>query len=315
MNCHLTRSTIIRPRPLLPPPPRSQHQAQPALSALELIKQRALTKKLSEGQIAASRIEAQEKLFRRMSDSLHAAHKYFTELTTQINELKPDYSGTFVLLNVANFSGLVWKGDARSSINPSPRTDYKEAPLFDRLNVTFTLTSPGEMKLERDPMVADRTEKQLEETGFSYRKQNARNAQGHLTNTIFFFTCEIKVRLIFSCDEAVEKLRLDTTNLERFGKMSYEMDIDALNQGVFDQLTLAMMGEVKHPREADQAHCVRFMHDGEVAARPTRAVTQQAPLPPRAARQSSRNPLRRTNSPKSAQEGSAKCRALSSDQP
>ena len=36
--------------------------AQPALSALELIKQRALTKKLSEGQIAASRIEAQEKL-------------------------------------------------------------------------------------------------------------------------------------------------------------------------------------------------------------------------------------------------------------
>jgi hypothetical protein len=52
------------------------------------------------------------------------------------------------------------------------------------------------------------------------------------------------VRLIFSCDETGGKLRLGTTNLERFGKMSYEMDIDALNQAVFDQLTLAMMGEV-----------------------------------------------------------------------
>jgi len=99
------------------------------------------------------------------------------------------------------------------------------------------------MKLERDPMVADRTEKRLEETGFTYRKQYTRNAQGHLTNTIFFLTCQIKVRLILRCDETGEKLRLDTTNLERFGKMSYEMDIDALNQAVFDQLTLAMMGE------------------------------------------------------------------------
>lgn len=231
------------PAPAAAPVPAAAAPAAPALSALELIKQRALTKKLSEDQIAASRLEAQKKLFKRMSDSLHAAHKYFTELTTQLNELKPEYSGTYVLLNVANFGGLIWKDDARSSINPRPRTDDKEAPVFDRLTVTFTLASPGEMKVERDPLVADRTEKQLDETGFTYRKQYTRNAQGHLTNTIFYLNCEIKVRLIFSCDETGEKLRLDTTNLERFGRMSYEMDIEGLNQAVFDQLTLAMMGE------------------------------------------------------------------------
>ncbi len=231
------------PAPTAAPAPAAAPAAAPALSALELIKQRALTKKLSEDQIAASRLEAEKKLFRRMSDSLHAAHKYFTELTTQLNELKPEYSGTYVLLNVANFGGLVWKDDARSSINPRPRNDDKEAPVFDRLTVTFTLSSPGEMKVERDPLVADRTEKQLDETGFTYRKQYTRNAQGHLTNTIFFLTCEIKARLIISCDEAGEKLRLDATNLERFGRTSYEMEIEALNQAVFDQLTLAMMGE------------------------------------------------------------------------
>jgi hypothetical protein len=70
-----------------------------------------------------------------------------------------------------------------------------------------------------------------------------RNAQGAPSGITFSVPREIRVRLHITCDDATGKLRLETRNLERFGTMQYEFELDALNQALLDQLALMMLGE------------------------------------------------------------------------
>ena len=129
--------------------------------------------------------------------------------------------------------------------NCTPREGLSphEEKTFDKVNMVYTLANPAPLKIERDPIAAERAESALTENGYEYSKQMLKSANGSLAGYVLTCPCEVKVRLNFSCDDATGKLFLDTHNLERFGKMRYEFESDALNQALLDQLTLMMLGE------------------------------------------------------------------------
>ena len=228
--------------PAAPPPP-APSPAAPAPSVLDLIKQRAAQKMQSEEQLAADRLEQQRALHKRMSDAIMGAYKYFTELSAQLNQLKPEYPVAYSIPKIAEFKNLVWKEDAMANCTPREGLSPHEEKTFDKVNMVYTLANPAPLKIERDPIAAERAESALTENGYEYSKQMLKSANGSLAGYVLTCPCEVKVRLNFSCDDATGKLFLDTHNLERFGKMRYEFESDALNQALLDQLTLMMLGE------------------------------------------------------------------------
>ncbi len=228
--------------PVAPPPP-APSPAAPAPSVLDLIKQRAAQKMQSEEQLAADRLEQQRALLKRMSDAIMGAYKYFTELSAQLNQLKPEYPVAYSIPKIAEFKNLVWKEDAMANCTPREGLSPHEEKTFDKVNMVYTLANPAPLKIERDPIAAERAESSLTENGYEYSKQMLKSANGSLAGYVLTCPCEVKVRLNFSCDDATGKLFLDTHNLERFGKMRYEFESDALNQALLDQLTLMMLGE------------------------------------------------------------------------
>jgi len=228
--------------PAAPPPP-APSPAAPAPSVLDLIKQRTAQKMQSEEQLAAARLEQQRALYKRISDALMGAYKYFSELSAQLNQLKPEYPTAYSIPKVADFKSLVWKEDAMADCTPRQGLSPHEEKTFDRVSMVYTLANPAPLKIERDPIAAERAESAMTELGYEYSKQMMKGANGALTGYVLTCPCEVKVRLNFSCDDATGRLFLDTHNLERFGKMRFEFDTDALNQALLDQLTLMMLGE------------------------------------------------------------------------
>jgi hypothetical protein len=229
--------------PAAAPPVAAPSPAAPAPSVLDLIKQRTAQKLQSEEQQAAARLEQQRALYKRISVALMGAYKYFGELSTQLNQLKPEYPTAYTIPKVAEFKNLVWREDAMADCTPRQGLSPHEEKTFDRVSMTFTLANPTPLKIECDPIATERAENALTELGYEYSKQMLKSASGSLAGYVLSCPCEVKVRLAFSCDDANSKLFLDTLNLERFGKMRYEFDIDALNQALLDQLTLMMLGE------------------------------------------------------------------------
>ena len=229
--------------PLGKPAAPAASPAASAPSVLDMIKQRTAEKLLSEEQLAANKREQQRLLFKRISDALMGAYRYFTDLSENLNKLKPEHPLTYTIPKTAEFKNLSWKEDARADCTPREGASANEERMFNRVAMTFTLANPAPMRIERDPVAAEKVESALVETGLDYRKEVMRNAVGATAGLAFILPCEVKVRLNFGCDDTTGKLHMDTVNLARFGKMHYEFDVDALNQNLLDQLTLMMLGE------------------------------------------------------------------------
>jgi len=206
-----------------------------------MIKQRTMDKKKADVQQVTTQEEQQQMLFQRISDTLMDAYKYLSDLIANLNELKPPYVGSYVLVNVPEINELSWKEGARTDcISRSSVTGVK---VFRQLSVSYALANPAPLSFTRDLIAAEKTIQALKENGIEFTEGRVRNALGVQTAITFSVPREIRVRLDVSCDDATGRLRLETRNLERFGKMQYEFELDALNHALLDQLALMMLGE------------------------------------------------------------------------
>lgn len=213
----------------------------PAMSILDVLKQKNLSKKLAEEQLAKDSLTRQRILHKRISDTLISAYKYLTELTEQLNSLKPVYPKTYPLLNVAELTGLVWQDNART--NCFTRKVESEDKIFNKVIFDYSWANPKELEVVREYHVHEKTKMALEESEIPYRMTRAKNDRGRLESAVFFIPCEVKARLTFTCNDESGKLLLSTRNVERVGIVEYEFDIETLNQTLLDQLTLMILGE------------------------------------------------------------------------
>lgn len=216
--------------------------AAPTMSILDVLKQKNLSKQLTEEQLAKDKLERQRVLHKRSSDTLMSAHRYFTELTEQLNSLKPTYPKPYPVLNVANLTDLVWQDTARTNcFTRKPETEYNK--IFERISLEYSFANPVEVQVVREYQGHEMTKRMLEEEGIPCRMTLAKNERGLLDKAVFFIPREVKAKLVFSCNDESGKLRLTARNLERFGTVEYEFDIETLNQALLDQLTLMILGE------------------------------------------------------------------------
>lgn len=210
-------------------------------SVLDMIKQRNLEKKKSDDQQSSSKEEQERLLFKRISDTLTTGYNYFNDLLANLNELKPEYTGTFLLANVPDIKELTWKEGARAGLEA--RTSVSGVKVFNQLGVSYTLANPVPLKFTRDAISAPKSTLALKENNIDFSEDVQRNAQGATTGVNFVLPRELRVRMTFTCDDATQKLKLETRNLERIGAMQFEFDLDGLNQALLDQLALMMLGE------------------------------------------------------------------------
>lgn len=216
----------------------------PAMSILDILKQKNLSKKLTEEQLAKDKLERQKILNKRISDTLMSAYKYFKELTEQLNSLKPVYAKPYPLLGIADLTDLVWQDTAQTNcFTRKPETEHNK--IFDRISLEYSFASPGEVQVVREYHVHEVTKRMLEEEGIPSRMTLAKNKVGVLDKAVFFIPREVKAKLVFSCNDESGKLLLSARNVERFGIVKFEFDIETLDQALLDQLTLMILGE-KH---------------------------------------------------------------------
>jgi len=216
--------------------------ATPAMSILDVLKQKNLSKKLAEEQLIKDKRERQQVLNKRISDTLMFAYRYFTELTEQLNSLKPIYPKPYPLLNFADFTDLVWQDTARTNcFTRKPETEYNK--IFEKISLEYSFAKLGEVQVVREYHVHEMTKRMLEEEGIPYRVELSKNDRGLRDKAVFFIPRNIKAELVFFCNDESGKLRLTTRNVERFGIVEYEFDIEMLNQTLLDQLTLMILGE------------------------------------------------------------------------
>lgn len=216
--------------------------AAPAMSILDVLKQKNLSKKLAEEQLIKDKLERQRILNKRISDTLMFAYRYFTELIEQLNSLKPAYPKPYPLLNFADITDLVWQDTARTNcFTRKPETEFDK--IFEKISLEYSFAKPGDVRVVREYHVHEMTKRMLEEEGIPYRVELTKNDRGLRDKAVFFIPCKVKSELVFSCNDESGKLRLTARNVERFGVVDYEFDIEALNQTLLDQLTLMILGE------------------------------------------------------------------------
>ena len=226
-------------------PRESGHGAPPAPapSVLDLIKQKVSSKKQAEEQLAGDKLERQKALFKRISTALMKVYKYFTELAEQLNQLNPLLPKAYSLHNIAEFEQIAWQAGART--NCLTRKSDSEEKIFNKVTLDCKFASQKQFEVVRDILAHEKVKMALEEAGISYRKTMTKSDRGYADSATFYFPCEVSAGLIFSCDDESGKLVLTTRNVERFGTMVFEFDIEALDQTLLDQLTLMLLGE-KH---------------------------------------------------------------------
>lgn len=216
--------------------------AAPAMSILDVLKQKNLSKKLAEEQLIKDKFERQQILNKRISDTLMFAYRYFTELTEQLNSLKPTYPKPYPLLNFAELTDLVWQDTARTNcFTRKPETEYNK--IFEKISLEYSFAKSGDIQVVREYHVHEMTKRMLEEEGIPYRIELSKSDRGLRDKAVFFIPRKVEAELVFFCDDKSGKLRLTTRNVERFGRVGYEFDIETLNQTLLDQLTLMILGE------------------------------------------------------------------------
>lgn len=214
----------------------------PAMSILDVLKQKNLSKKLTEEQLTKDKFERQRILNKRFSDALMSAYRYFTELAEQLNSLKPVYSKPYPLLRVAELTDLVWQDTARTNcFTRKPETEYNK--IFDKVTLEYSYANRKEVQVVCEYHVHEMTKRMLEEEGIPFRMTREKNDRGLLDKAVFFIPSEVKAKLVFSCNDESGKLLLSARNVERFGIVEFEFDIETLNQALLDQLTLMILGE------------------------------------------------------------------------
>lgn len=229
--------------PAAAPAHGSDDAATPAMSILDVLKQKNLAKKLAEEQLAKDKLERQRVLSMRISSTLMSAYRYFTDLVEQLNSLKPAYPRPYPLLSGIDLSDLVWQDNART--NCFTRKLESEDKIFNKVTLEYSFANPKEIQVVRDSHLLEKTKRTLDEEGIPYQMTRSKNDRGHVDKVNFFIPCEVKAGLVFTCNDESGTLLLRTINVERFGIMEYEFDIERLDQTLLDQLTLMILGE-KH---------------------------------------------------------------------
>jgi hypothetical protein len=233
--------------PQAPPPPAPAVQRAalspadpPAASSLladlagEAQRIRAHTAQMQRGERAV-RTEAEQAL----SNRLLLVRDYFTQLSAQLNVIKPQVARDYPLLGLGVLRGLAWQA---SDVNT--RNRGAEAPdQLVRVSLSWLLRGQSVLRCERDPLAADTLRLALREHGLRFEEQPARDELNRLRAQIFDVAPEVRGRVELNADYRTLTLRLTLQNVERFGLVDYVPPAEDRGSEWLDELVRLLLGQ------------------------------------------------------------------------
>ncbi|MDY0058123.1 MAG: serine/threonine protein kinase, partial [Methyloversatilis sp.] len=237
------------PAPLQAPPPSAPAvqraapaPADPPVAASSLLADlageaqriRAHTAQMQRGERAV-RTEAEQAL----SDRLLLVRDYLTQLSAQLNVIKPQVARDYPLLGLGVLRGLAWQA---SDVNT--RNRGAEAPdQLVRVSLSWLLRGQAVLRCERDPLAADALRLALREHGLRFEEQPARDELNRLRAQIFDVAPEVRGRVELNADYRTLTLRLTLQNVERFGLVDYVPPAEDRGSEWLDELVRLLLGQ------------------------------------------------------------------------
>lgn len=202
------------------------------------LKQQAAEKLASEAK--QSGLQQQQKV--ALSKALSNAYSYLCDFTKQVNVLKPDYPGVYVLSDQAKFDALAWKeGFADFRLVPGTTEDR----LVERVTLSYTLTGKDPIIVEREPPRIELFARSLHDNGLTAKETEFKNNLGRVARTRFEIKREVRASLVLVGDYATGDMRLRITNVQRLGSEDYRIPVDELTQSALEEVALLVLGASK----------------------------------------------------------------------
>ncbi len=202
------------------------------------LKQQAAEKLASE----ARQTGLQQEQKAAISKALSNAYSYLCDFTKQVNVLKPDYPGTYVLSDQAKFDALAWKEGFADYRSLAGATDDR---LFERVTLSYTLTGKNPIIVEKEPPRIDLFARSIHDNGLQADITEFKNNLGRIVRTRFAIKREVRASLLLVGDYAAGDLRLRITNVQRLGAEEYRIPVDALTQTALEEVALLVLGASK----------------------------------------------------------------------
>ena len=208
----------------------------PGGSLLEKLKREAQERSMTDSQRFT--LQQQQKLF--VSDALRHAYQYLSELTEQLNILKPPVAVAYGLMNLASLDGLSWmEGRADYRLLPEATEDR----LLQQVTLRYRLGAGRKLSVEREAPLHEAFAKTLSEAGIQYESEEFRNVRNHVDRAVFTFPCEVRAGFGLTADYERGDIRLVMRNVRRFGAAEYRLAYEALDQGTLEEMARLVMGE------------------------------------------------------------------------
>lgn len=183
----------------------------------------------------AARTGAEQALSRR----LLLVRDYFTQLSSQLNVIRPQVARDYALLGLGVLRGLSWQA---SDVNARQRG--AEAPdQIARVALSWQLRGQSVLRCERDALSADALRVALKEHGLRFEEQPSRDDYGRLRAQVFEVAPEVRGRAELVADYATLTLRLTLQNVERFGVVDYTPPADDAGNEWLDELVRLLLGQ------------------------------------------------------------------------
>ncbi len=225
------RAPIGATTPVAPPVAASSLLSDLAGEAQRI---RAHAAQMQRGEHAA-RTEAEQALSERMQ----RVRDYFTQLSSQLNVIKPPIARDYPLLGLGVLRGLAWQASDVNTRNRGP-----EAPdHLMRVSLSWLLRGQAVLRCERDPLAADALRQALREHGLRFEEQPARDELNRLRAQVFDVAPEVRGRIELSADYATRALRLTLQNVERFGVVDYTPPAEDRDTEWLDELVRLLLGQ------------------------------------------------------------------------
>jgi hypothetical protein len=243
-----TLTDVPVPRPATPPVTPAAHASAPVTAAQPVAASSSLLADLA-GE--AQRIRAHAMQMQRgeqaarsgaeqaLSQRLMRVRDYFTQLSAQLNVIRPQVARDYPLLGLGVLRGLSW---LTSDVNTRQRG--AEAPdQLARVSLSWLLRGQSVLRCERDALSADALRAALKEHGLRFEEQPSRDDYGRLRAQVFDVAPEVRGRAELVADFATLTLRLTLQNVERFGVVDYTPPADDAGNEWLDELVRLLLGQ------------------------------------------------------------------------
>ena len=246
-----TLTDVPAPRPASPPVAPAAHSSAPVAAPQPAQPAAASSSLLADLAGEAQRIRAHAIQTQRgeqaarsgaeqaLSQRLMRVRDYFTQLSAQLNVIRPQVARDYPLLGLGVLRGLSW---LTSDVNTRQRG--AEAPdQLARVSLSWLLRGQSVLRCERDALSADALRAALKEHGLRFEEQPSRDDYGRLRAQVFDVAPEVRGRAELVADFATLTLRLTLQNVERFGVVDYTPPADDAGNEWLDELVRLLLGQ------------------------------------------------------------------------